>query len=54
VGQLDPGYIADQTAYLGRPLARLQGNAGSLGDSVASFDAALRKLGRDAARLKTR
>jgi hypothetical protein len=54
VGQLDPGYIASQTAYLTQQLTRLQGNAGTLGSSVASLQAALRRLGRDAATLKTR
>ena len=54
VGQLDPGYIASQAAYLTQQLTRLQGNAGTLGTSVASLQAALRKLGRDAATLKTR
>lgn len=52
--QLDPGYIASQTAYLDQRLTRLQDDAGSLGASVASFEAALRKLGRDAASLKRR
>jgi prefoldin subunit 5 len=51
--QLDPGYIANQTAYLNRQLTRLQGDAGTLGSSVASFEAALRKLGRDARALKS-
>lgn len=53
-GQLDPGYIASQTAFLDQRLTRLEDDAGSLGDSVASFKAALRRLGRDAAALKTR
>ena len=52
--QLDPGYIASQTAYLDRQLTRLQGDAGSLGSSVTSFEAGLRKLSRDARALKTR
>jgi len=47
-GQLDPGYIASQTAYLDRQLQRLQGDGGTLGSSIASLDAALRKLHRDA------
>jgi chromosome segregation ATPase len=51
-GQLDPGYIASQTSYLTRQLTRLQGDAGSLDASVASFQDSLRKLGRDAAALK--
>jgi prefoldin subunit 5 len=53
-GQLDPGYIASQAAYLGRQLTRLQEDAGSLGNSVTSFEAALRRLSRDASGLKTR
>jgi len=52
-GQLDPGYISSQTAYLAQQLSRLEGDAGSLGDPVASFEAALRKLTRDAEALKT-
>lgn len=51
-GQLDPGYIASQTSYLTQQLTRLQGDAGNLGASVTSFEASLRKLGRDAAALK--
>jgi prefoldin subunit 5 len=53
-GQLDGGYIASQTTYLAQQLSRLQGNAGSLGSSVASFETALRRLSHDAAGLKTR
>jgi prefoldin subunit 5 len=52
--QLDPGYIASQTGYLAQQLTRLQRDAGSLGGSVASFEAALRKLSRDARALRTR
>lgn len=51
-GQLDPGYIASQTAYLDRQLTRLQGDGGTLDSSIASFDATLRKLRSDADRLK--
>jgi prefoldin subunit 5 len=51
--QLDPGYIASQTAYLSQRLTRLQQDAGSLGNSVASFEASLRKLGHDAEALKS-
>jgi len=50
--QLDPGYIASQAAYLDRQLTRLQGDAGSLGSSVASFEAGLRTLSRDARALR--
>ncbi len=53
-GQLDPGYISSQTAYLAQQLTRLEGDAGSLGAPVASLEAALRKLGRDATALKAR
>jgi hypothetical protein len=52
-GQLDPGYISSQTAYLAQQLTRLEGDAGSLSNPVASFQAALRKLTRDAKALKT-
>jgi hypothetical protein len=52
--QLDPGYIASQTAFLDQRLARLRDDAGSLGSSLTSFQAALHKLSRDAAALKTR
>jgi hypothetical protein len=54
VAQLDPGYIASQTAFLAARLTRLQGDAGSLGNSVSSFEAALRKLSGDATALKAR
>jgi hypothetical protein len=47
-GQLDPGYIESQTAYLGRQLTRLQDDAGTLGNSISSFEQALRRLSRDA------
>jgi hypothetical protein len=53
-GQLDPGYIASQTAFLDQRLTRLEDDAGSLGRSVTSFRAALRKLGRAATTLHTR
>jgi hypothetical protein len=53
-GQLDPGYVASQTAYLAQQLTRLQTGAGDLGGSVASLQAAARKLGRDAVALKPR
>ena len=52
-GQLDPGYVASQTAYLVRQLSRLQQDAGTLGSSVTSLEATLRKLGRDARALKS-
>jgi hypothetical protein len=53
-GQLDPGYIASQAAYLTEQLRRLQANAGALGSSATSFEAAARKLARDARTLKSR
>jgi hypothetical protein len=53
-GQLDPGYIASQAAFLEERLTRLEAQAGDLGGSVTSLQAALRKLGHDAAALKTR
>jgi hypothetical protein len=51
--QLDPGYIASQTSYLTQQLTRLQDDAGNLGASVTSFEASLRKLGRESAALKS-
>jgi hypothetical protein len=47
-GQLDPGYVASQIAYLSQQLTKLETDAGSLGRSVTSFEAAARKLARDA------
>jgi hypothetical protein len=47
-GQLDPGYIASQTAYLSRQLARLQAAGGDLDSSIASLESTLRKVARDA------
>jgi len=52
-GQLDPGYVASQTAYLAQQLSRLQRDAGTLGTSVTSLETTLRKLGRDARALKS-
>ena len=52
--QLDPGYIASQTAYLAQRLSRLQEDAGTLGNSTRSFEATLRKLRLDANGLKAR
>ena len=51
-GQLDPGYVASQTAYLSRQLARLQADAGTLGSTVTSFESTLRKLSHDASGLR--
>ena len=53
-GQLDPGYIASQAAYLARQVTRLQGATGTLGTSVTSLGTTLRKLSRDANGLKHR
>jgi hypothetical protein len=49
--QLDPGYIASQTAYLAQQLSELESKSGNLGDAVSSFQAALRKLSADLAAL---
>jgi hypothetical protein len=51
--QLDPGYVASQAAYLAQQLSRLQGDAGTLGNSIGSFEATLRKLSRAARALKS-
>jgi cell division protein FtsB len=51
-GQLDPGYVASQAAYLAQQLTRLQTDAGNLGSSVTSFESVIRKLTRDAQALK--
>jgi putative drug exporter of the RND superfamily len=53
-GELDPGYIASQTGYLTRQLGKLQTAGGTLGASIGSFEAALRKLTRSAGTLSTR
>ena len=50
-GQLDPGYIESQTAYLERQLGALKAGGGSLGTAVAGFEAATRKVAREAAAL---
>jgi hypothetical protein len=47
-GQLDPGYVTSQAAYLTQQLTRLQDDAGSIGGSVTSFEAALGRLDREA------
>lgn len=54
VGQLDPGYIASQAAYLTQQLTKLQSNAGSVVTSVSSFETAVRKVTREAAALSSR
>jgi hypothetical protein len=48
-GQLDPGYIATQTAYLDRQLTKLESAGGGLDRAVAGFQAAARRLARTAA-----
>jgi len=50
-GALDPGYIATQTTYLERQLARLQAESVGLGRSIASFEVTTRRLTRGAAAL---
>ena len=50
--QLDPGYIASQTAYLAQKLSQLQGDGGRLESSARSFETTLRKLSRAARALK--
>jgi hypothetical protein len=52
-GQLDPGYIASQTAYLTRQLTRLQAAGGDLGRAVAGFQAAVKRLAQSAATVST-
>jgi cell division protein FtsL len=49
--QLDAGYIDSQTAYLARQVAALQSAGGTTSTAAASFDAAIRKLGRLASAL---
>jgi len=51
--QLDPGYIASQTAYLARQLTRLQADGSTLGHSAASLEADIQRLSRDAQVLKS-
>jgi hypothetical protein len=50
--QLDPGYIASQTAYLGRQLTRLQSAGGGLDRAVAGFQAAAKRLSETAATVR--
>lgn len=52
--QLDPGYVASQATYLDQQLTKLRAAAGDLGDSIASFEAAVRTLTRDAGTLARR
>ena len=53
-GQLDPGYVSSQVAYLSRQLSKLQSAGDSLDTSIASFETSARKLGREAAAVSTR
>jgi len=50
-GQLDPGYIQSQTAYMTRQLSALESAGGTLGTAVTSFEAAARKLAQQASAL---
>ncbi|HZT52959.1 MAG TPA: hypothetical protein VE995_01095 [Gaiellaceae bacterium] len=50
-GQLDPGYVASQTAYLSRQLVALEQTGGSVRDEVAALQAAAARLARAAAAL---
>lgn len=50
-GQIDSGYIGSQASYLTRQLTTLQDAGGNVTRSVTSFEAAMRKLTRDAAAL---
>jgi hypothetical protein len=47
-GQIDSGYIASQAAYLTRQLTALQDAGAGIGKASTSFEAAVRKLARDA------
>lgn len=51
-GQLDPGYIASQIAYLSRQLTRLQSAGGAVAHSVAGFQAAAKRLAQTAATVR--
>jgi hypothetical protein len=53
-GQLDPGYISAQAAYLSKQLATLQGEQGDLGAAVSSFEASAKKLADRASALTGR
>jgi hypothetical protein len=48
-GQIDSGYIASQAAYLTRQLTALEDSGVAIGRSATTFQAAVRKLNRDAA-----
>lgn len=52
--QLDPGYVATQTAYLSKQLDSLRASRSDLGAAVAGFDAAAKKLADRAATLSGR
>ncbi len=48
-GQIDSGYIASQAAYLTRQLTALEDSGVAVGRSATTFQAAVKKLNRDAA-----
>jgi hypothetical protein len=52
-GGLDPGYVSTQVAYLARQLTHFRGGSADLADAVASLEAALRTLSRDARALNS-
>jgi chromosome segregation ATPase len=43
-GQLDPGYVVAQAAYLSKQLDTLQAEQGDLGSAVSTFEASAKKL----------
>ncbi|HET7566845.1 MAG TPA: hypothetical protein VFJ91_02565 [Gaiellaceae bacterium] len=49
--QLDPGYVASQTAYLSKQLDALQAARGDLGSAISDFQAAAQKLADRAGKL---
>ena len=53
-GQLDAGYIDNQTAYLARQVDALQSDGGTVTSAAANFDAAIRKLAHLASALSAR
>ena len=50
-GQLDPGYVATQTAYLTKQLDELKATRSDLASAVADFDSAAKSLADRAAKL---
>jgi hypothetical protein len=53
-GQLDPGYISAQAAYLSKQLATLQAEQSDLGTAVTSFESSAKKLADKASALAGR